>query len=100
MGTNGLFLLYSLSFIPVGGQYSEAIDRAREAAFMQCGIKDEWETTRVGAEKKVPKRLKQVAVVFTVVRQKEIKFNSRQFGSWDIHYPPSSGVRAVLSIPF
>lgn len=81
---NSLFLLYSLTFIPVNGPYAEPINTAREAAFIQSGIKAEYEVVRRAAEKKVPKPVAYAAYTYRIVNKKELRFKSSQLGTWTV----------------
>lgn len=79
-----LFLLYTLSFVPVSGAYAEPINKAREAAFIQSGAKQEWDVVRKAAEKRVPKPLVYAAYTYRIVNKKELRFKSSKLGTWTI----------------
>jgi hypothetical protein len=82
---SGLFLLYSLTLIPIShGGYTEALNKSREAAFIQSGIKGEWDTLRAGAKKAAPRAVVVSLTAAHAIYRKEIRFKSRRWGNWSI----------------
>jgi hypothetical protein len=80
-----LFLLYFLAYVPVeAGQYTSALKTSREAAFIQSGIKSEFDLFKAGAKKKVPPSLASLGAIGSAAYKKEIRFKSRKFGDWSI----------------
>ncbi len=80
---DGLFLLVGLVYIPVPpSQYANALTTTRDAAFIQSGLKTDWDTVRLAAEKRIPIVLKQGAAAYTLVHDKCLEINTRSFGSW------------------
>jgi hypothetical protein len=77
---NSLFLLYALTYVPL----STPMHTAREAAFIQSGVKHQWNEVRLAAEKKVPKPVAAAAFVYRVVKKEEIKLKSSNYGHWTI----------------
>lgn len=72
-----LFLLYSLTFIPVTGAHAQPINTAREAFFRQTGIADDWHKVRRAAEKKVPRQLSYAGVIYKIVHKREMQVKTK-----------------------
>lgn len=81
---SSLFLLYSLTFVPIHGPNAGMCSTMREAAFIQTGIKSDWDLVKVGATKAVPVPAKQAAAVGAMIYTKEIKFKSKALGDWAV----------------
>lgn len=95
---NGLFLLVSLSFVPVSaGQYTGAITTARDAAFIQSGLKHDWDTVAAATAKKVPKPVSQAISLGTAVYKREAVLRTRSYGTYDVS--PTS-ISASFSFSF
>jgi len=72
-----VFLLYGLTFVPIAaGEYTEALIKAREAAFIQSGIAEDWHQVRQAAEKRVPKGLKHLGVAYTLIHKQELRLKT------------------------
>ena len=81
---SGLALLYCLSFVPVAGANSQAINTAREAAFIQSGVKQEYDLVKRALEKKVPQPVAAGAFLYRSFKRQEIRFKSSDYGTWTI----------------
>jgi hypothetical protein len=77
-----VFLLYLLTYIQLNGPYSEALSKSREAAFIQSGIKSDYDLVNRAAVKKVPKGLYWAGSAGVMAYRKEVRFKSKHFGTW------------------
>lgn len=80
-----MLLLYLLTYIQLNGQYGQALSSAREAAFIQSGIKSDYDVARKAATKKVPKELYWAGSVGVMVYKKEVRFKTRDYGHYQIN---------------
>lgn len=79
---HGLFALYLLTFVPITGKEVAAKTTARDAALIQIGAKEDWDTVTHAIDRNVPKKVKQVGSVYGVLKNKEVKFKAKKF---DVH---------------
>lgn len=79
---HGLFALYLLTFVPITGKDAGAKVTARDAALIQVGAKEDWDTVTHAIDKKIPHKVKEIGSFYGVVKNREIKFKAKQF---DVH---------------
>jgi len=95
---NGLFLLYGLTYVPVtAGNYTAAVDEARTAAFMQSGLKTQWEAADKCAEKHVPVIVFLAAGAASAIQHKQLEVRLQNYGTWSVN---NSGLKTTFSWGF
>lgn len=76
---HGLFVLYLLTFVPVTGKNVAAKTKARDAALIQVGAKEDWDMVTHAIDSKIPAKVKEVGTIYGIVHNREIKFKVKQF---------------------